>query len=84
MDGSMTTALRRVSLAAALGLALAGFDDQPAEAQTYGFAAMQAGTINHTTSSAISSGRARRPMGCCEASKLRRVSSRCDSIGVST
>jgi len=54
MDGSMTTALRRVSLAAALGLALAGFDDQPAEAQTYGFAAMQAGTINHTTSSAIS------------------------------
>ena len=34
--------------------ALAGFGGQPAAAQTYGFAAMQPGTINHTTSSAIS------------------------------
>ena len=54
MNGSMQTALRRASLGAALCLGLAGFGGQPAAAQTYGFAAMQPGTINHTTSSAIS------------------------------
>ena len=54
MNGSMQTALQRASLGAALSLGLAGFGGQPAAAQTYGFAAMQPGTINHTTSSAIS------------------------------
>jgi TRAP transporter TAXI family solute receptor len=54
MDGSRTTALRRTMFGAALGLALAGSGGQPAAAQTYGFASMQPGTINHTTSSAIS------------------------------
>ena len=54
MNGSMTMALQRGWLGAALGLALASSGGQPAAAQTYGFAAMQPGTINHTTSSAIS------------------------------
>jgi uncharacterized protein len=39
---------------ASLLIAAFGFSGQPAAAQTYGFAAMQPGTINHTTSSAIS------------------------------
>jgi TRAP transporter TAXI family solute receptor len=39
---------------ASLAIAALGFSGQPAAAQTYGFAAMQPGTINHTTSSAIS------------------------------
>ena len=54
MNGSIQTTLRRASLGAALGFGLAGFGGQSAAAQTYGFAAMQPGTINHTTSSAIS------------------------------
>ena len=37
-----------------LVIAALGFSGQLAAAQTYGFAAMQPGTINHTTSSAIS------------------------------
>jgi TRAP transporter TAXI family solute receptor len=37
-----------------LVMAALDFSGQPAAAQTYGFAAMQPGTINHTTSSAIS------------------------------
>ena len=44
---------RRYLIAACAGLtALACADGAPA--QTFGFAAMQPGTINHTTSSAIS------------------------------
>jgi uncharacterized protein len=39
---------------AGLAMAALGLGGQPAAAQTYGFAAMQPGTINHTTSSAIS------------------------------
>ncbi len=54
MNGSIQTTLRRASLGAALGFGLAGFGGQSAAAQTYGFAAMQPGTINHTTSAAIS------------------------------
>ncbi len=44
------------SALAGAGLAMAALSlgGQPAAAQTYGFAAMQPGTINHTTSSAIS------------------------------
>ena len=45
---------RRGLLGATLGGALIGLGGQAASAQTYGFAAMQPGTINHTTSSAIS------------------------------
>jgi TRAP transporter TAXI family solute receptor len=45
---------RRGLLGAMLGGALIGLGGQAASAQTYGFAAMQPGTINHTTSSAIS------------------------------
>lgn len=40
-------------LVASMAVAIAGLGDR-ASAQTYGFAAMQPGTINHTTSSAIS------------------------------
>jgi TRAP transporter TAXI family solute receptor len=40
-----------IAFAGAMAFALAG---EAAQAQTYGFAAMQPGTINHTTSSAIS------------------------------
>jgi len=46
----MSVANYAAALAGAAAIAFAG----PATAQTYGFAAMQAGTINHTTSSAIS------------------------------
>jgi TRAP transporter TAXI family solute receptor len=45
---------RRGLLGLTLAGALIGFGGQPSLAQTYGFAAMQPGTINHTTSSAIS------------------------------
>src|SRR4030095_5558694 len=45
---------RRSLLAATLATATFALAGQPASAQTYGFAAMQPGTINHTTSSAIS------------------------------
>src|SRR5437763_13549013 len=44
--------VRRALLAATFGAAMFGLGGQ-ASAQTYGFAAMQPGTINHTTSSAI-------------------------------
>jgi TRAP transporter TAXI family solute receptor len=45
---------RNALTGASLVIAALGFSGQPAAAQTYGFAAMQPGTINHTTSSAIS------------------------------
>jgi TRAP transporter TAXI family solute receptor len=45
---------RNALAGASLLIAAFGFSGQPAAAQTYGFAAMQPGTINHTTSSAIS------------------------------
>ncbi len=45
---------RRELLGASLAAAIIGLGGQVASAQTYGFAAMQPGTINHTTSSAIS------------------------------
>jgi TRAP transporter TAXI family solute receptor len=45
---------RNALAGASLLIAAVGFSGQPAAAQTYGFAAMQPGTINHTTSSAIS------------------------------
>ena len=45
---------RRAMLGAALAAAIVGLGGHAASAQTYGFAAMQPGTINHTTSSAIS------------------------------
>jgi uncharacterized protein len=37
----------------AFALACAGFAAQPAAAQTYGFATLQPGTLNHTTASAV-------------------------------
>jgi uncharacterized protein len=45
---------RRRLLGASMAVAIVGLGAQTASAQTYGFAAMQPGTINHTTSSAIS------------------------------
>jgi TRAP transporter TAXI family solute receptor len=45
---------RNAVTGASLVIAALGFSGQPAAAQTYGFASMQPGTINHTTSSAIS------------------------------
>jgi TRAP transporter TAXI family solute receptor len=45
---------RNALTGASLAIAALGLSGQPAAAQTYGFAAMQPGTINHTTSSAIS------------------------------
>jgi uncharacterized protein len=54
MNGGIATTLRHGWLGAVLGLTIAGINGQTASAQTYGFAAMQPGTINHTTSSAIS------------------------------
>jgi TRAP transporter TAXI family solute receptor len=44
---------RRSWLTAALAAAIAGLGGQAASAQTYGFASMQPGSLNHTTSSAI-------------------------------
>jgi TRAP transporter TAXI family solute receptor len=44
---------RRGVLGAGLAAAIAGLGDAAASAQVLGFAAMQPGTINHTTSSAI-------------------------------
>ena len=44
---------RRAILGVPVGALLLGLTSHPASAQTYGFAAMQPGTINHTTSSAI-------------------------------
>jgi TRAP transporter TAXI family solute receptor len=52
--GFATGLSRRGWLGATLAIVFAGFGGQSAAAQTYGFAAMQPGTINHTTSSAIS------------------------------
>jgi TRAP transporter TAXI family solute receptor len=49
-----TTAWWRHSIAACTALALLALAGGAASAQTYGFASMQPGTINHTTSSAIS------------------------------
>jgi len=46
--------LRRSLLAASFAVAIVGLGGPTALAQTYGFASMQPGTINHTTSSAIS------------------------------
>jgi TRAP transporter TAXI family solute receptor len=45
---------RRGLLGATIAAAIVGVSGHAAMAQTYGFAAMQPGTINHTTSSAIS------------------------------
>jgi TRAP transporter TAXI family solute receptor len=45
---------RNAVTGASLVIAALGLSGQPAAAQTYGFASMQPGTINHTTSSAIS------------------------------
>jgi len=45
---------RRGLLGASVAVAAIGLGAHAASAQTYGFAAMQPGTINHTTSSAIS------------------------------
>ena len=44
---------RRAILGAAFGVTVLSLGYESASAQTYGFAAMQPGTINHTTSSAI-------------------------------
>jgi uncharacterized protein len=52
--GTITNRLRRGLLAASLTVAMVGAEDRTASAQTYGFASMQPGSINHTTSSAIS------------------------------
>jgi TRAP transporter TAXI family solute receptor len=43
----------RCALAACLAIAAVGFAVAPASAQTYGFATLQPGTLNHTTASAI-------------------------------
>lgn len=48
----MSFAVIRVSFAAAL--ALMGFGASPSGAQTYGFATLPPGTLNHTTASAVS------------------------------
>jgi TRAP transporter TAXI family solute receptor len=45
---------RNALMGLSVAVAAFGFCGGPAAAQTYGFAAMQPGTINHTTSSAIS------------------------------
>ena len=39
---------------ALLALAVAGFGSSQAVAQTYGFATLPAGSLNHTTASAVS------------------------------
>ena len=52
--GRIGTALRRGWLGAFAVATIIGWNGGGASAQTYGFAAMQPGTINHTTSSAIS------------------------------
>ena len=45
--------IRQGLLAASLAVAISGPGERTASAQTYGFASMQPGSINHTTSSAI-------------------------------
>ena len=51
---SDNTMVRRGLLGASLAVAIAGLGCGSISAQTYGFAAMQPGSLNHTTSSAIS------------------------------
>src|SRR5206468_1685630 len=47
------SARRRACLGALAGVAALAFAATPAPAQTYGFATLQPGTLNHTTASAI-------------------------------
>ena len=46
--------MARILLGAFLALAIAGIGGDRASAQTYGFATLPPGTLNHTTASAIS------------------------------
>jgi TRAP transporter TAXI family solute receptor len=54
MNASLVAKLSRRGLLGAIAAAALAFASDVASAQTYGFAAMQPGTINNTTSSAIS------------------------------
>jgi len=54
MSGTGTKAARSRLLGAFLALAIAGIGGDRASAQTYGFATLPPGTLNHTTASAIS------------------------------
>lgn len=54
MNASIGKRFRRGLLDACLTVAIAGLGWQTASAQTYGFATLQPGTLNHTTASAVS------------------------------
>src|SRR5688572_24624801 len=53
MNGSIAITLRRGLLGTALALAIAGLGGPAAQAQTYGLATMQPGTLANTVASAI-------------------------------
>ncbi len=53
MNTVKSNRLTSTLIAALFPLAFAGLTAQPASAQTYGFATLQPGTLNHTTASAI-------------------------------